>query len=197
MKNVLIFLISFIFLTISGCSNITFMKDSNFTSNVDQADTTGIKLIGASDFIVSDGSNSFRLDLPYKEFTYYKPEERSDNNYVGEVIADDYVYKTYMHKYPDFDIYVSNLNYNHKNRSFDEYYITQITLKNSNMKTSRGITLGSKAVDVYNTYGSGEKTNVDGEENLSYKFEDMELLFVIDKNQNVKELVLLIKSEIE
>ncbi|ACL75915.1 hypothetical protein [Ruminiclostridium cellulolyticum] len=170
-------------------------ENSNSTQTVNSA-KKDIEPIKVSDFIISDGIDSIKLDSPFKEFKYHKPEEKIDNNYVGETTSGEYTYKTYMHKYPDFDLYVSNLNYNLKNRNFDEYYITQITLNNSNFKTARGIAIGSKLENVYNAYGSTEMSNSDGIVDISYGFEDMELLFAIDKkNQNVKEIVLMIKPE--
>ena len=205
-------------ITICGCDNKSSMDSSKWNSDMSQAATPKINTneqtnntpadktsvnsakkdiepIKASDFIVSDGIDNIKLDSPFKDFKYHKPEEKIDNNYVGETTSGEYTYKTYMHKYPDFDLYVSNLNYNLKNRNFDEYYITQITLNNSNFKTARGIAIGSKLENVNNIYGSGEMSNSDGIVDISYGFEDMELLFEIDKNQNVKEIVLMIKPE--
>lgn len=151
-----------------------------------------IKPLEALDFTVTDGKNSIRLDSPYKEFKIDKPEEKLDNNYVGETYSGEFVYKTYMHKYADFDLYVSNANYNLKNRNFDEYYISQITLKNSNFKTLRGITIGSKVEDINNVYGLGEKSAADGKTILIYTFNDMEMSFAIDENQKVQDVVLRI-----
>lgn len=145
--------------------------------------------------MVSDSIDSIKLDSPFKDFKNHKPEEKMDNNYVGETTFGEYVYKTYMHKYTDFHLYVSNLNYNLKNRSFDEYYIVQVNLTNFNFKTARGITVGYKLENVYDVYGNGESLIVDGIENLSYYFEDMQLLFTIDENKNVKEVTLMIRNE--
>jgi hypothetical protein len=36
------------------------------------------------------------------------------------------VYKYYLHKYKDFDIYVSNARYNEKGRNFDEYLLAKL-----------------------------------------------------------------------
>ncbi len=96
-----------------------------------------IKPMNEDDFIVSDGNNIINLDFPFKNFKINKKEKTIENNYVGETYLGEYIYKTYFHEYDDFDLYVSNLNYNVKNRNFDEYYITQITLKSSNFKTTR------------------------------------------------------------
>lgn len=154
--------------------------------------TKDIKPLELLDFSVSDTKNSIRLDSPYKEFKIDKPEEKLENNYVGETYSGEFVYKTYMHKYADFDLYVSNANYNLKNRNFDEYYITQITLKNSTFKTYRGISIGSKVEDINKAYGPGEKSTVDGKNVLIYTLNDMEMSFTIDENQKVQDVVLRI-----
>lgn len=111
----------------------------------------GIKPIDVSDFILSDGSNSIELDSLYDDFKTNELEEKVENNYVGEIYTEEYVYKVFSHTYTDFDLYTSNSNYNLKNRDFDEYHITQITLKNSNYTTARGITIGSDLEDVYSS----------------------------------------------
>mgnify|MGYP000374151991 CR=1 FL=1 len=154
-----------------------------------------IKPLEASDFSVSDAKNSINLDSPYKDFKIDLQEEELDNNYVGETYSGDFVYKTYIHSYADFDIYVSNTNYNIKNRNFDEYYITQIVLKNSNFKTYRGITVGSRAEDVIRTYGQGDISTEDGKTVLIYKLNDMEMSFTVDENQRVQDVVLRIITE--
>lgn len=151
-----------------------------------------IKPLEPLDFSVSDTKNSIRLDSPYKEFKIDEPEEKLDNNYVGETYSGEFVYKTYMHQYADFDLYVSNSNYNLKDRNFDEYYITQITLKDSTFKTYRDITIGSKAEDIEKAYGPGEKSTVDGNTVISYTLNDMEISFTIDENQTVQDVVLRI-----
>ena len=162
------------------------------TENQSSNPTKDIKPLEALDFSVSDTKNSIRLDSPYKGFKIDKPEEKIDNNYVGETYSGEFIYKNYMHKYADFDLCDSNKNYNLKNRNFDEYYITQITLKNSTFKTYRGITIGSKVEDINKAYGQGEKSTADGKTVLNYTLNDMEMSFTIDENQKVQDVVLRI-----
>jgi len=162
------------------------------TENQSSNPTKDIKPLEALDFSVSDTKNRISLDFPYKEFKIDKPEEKIDNNYVGETYSGEFVYKIYMHKYADFDLIVSNANYNLKNRNFDEYYITQIILKNSTFKTYRGIPIGSKVEDINKAYGQGEKSTADGKTVLNYTLNDMEMSFIIDENQKVQDVVLRI-----
>ncbi len=154
-----------------------------------------IKPLEESDFEVVQGENIIKLDSPYAEFKFDKPEEQLDNNYVGETYSGEFIYKTYFHLFEDFELYVSNANYNIKNRNFDEYYITQIVLKNSNFATGRGIAIGSDAVDIENKYGSAEKSTIDGKINLTYRLGDKEISFIIGDNQKVESIVLNIIVE--
>lgn len=151
-----------------------------------------IEPLDTSDFIVSDEKNVITLDSLYTDFKAGEPENKIENNYVGEVYSDDYVYKTYLHEYPDYDLYVSNSSYNLKERDMYDYYITQITLKNSKYTTARGIIIGSSLDDIFKAYGDEEKfiENKDGE--LIYKFNDMQLSFTLDKNHIVKQISLYI-----
>ncbi len=197
-------------LLINGCSNKISIDNSNTPSGtisdneknnkdiptgeiqISTFSNREIKPLEASDFTITDGEISIKLDSPYKEFKIDMPEEKLDNNYVGETYSGEYIYKTYIHKFADFDLYVSNLNYNFKDRNFDEYYITQITLKNLNFVTLRGITIGSNVEDINNAYGPAEKSIIDGKTILIYKLNDMEMSFRIGENQKVQDVILRI-----
>lgn len=145
------------------------------------------------DFAVTDneGKNHIYLDAPFSTFMTDKRENKVENNFVGFVNDGEYEYKYYIHKYDGFDIYVSNANYQKKGRSFDEYYISQITLKSSDFRTPRGITIGSKMDDVVKLYGQGQR--VVGNNNtvtLTYRTRDMEIGFSFDQQQKVKEITI-------
>lgn len=157
----------------------------------DSSNAVVIKILEEKDFTVTDGKDSISLDTSYKNFKIDKEEKKLDNNYVGEYVSGEYTYKNFVHEYEDFSIYVSNINYNFKNRNFDEYYITQITLKNSNFKTFRGIAIGSNIEDIQKLYGNGEKSIVDGITFLNYRLNDKELSFILDKEQKKVEGIIL------
>ena len=159
--------------------------------------TVGAASAGASagmtekDFTVYDGEKNYiTLDSPYEVFAIDAMEE-ADSSYVGEIYSGELVYKVYCHNYTDFDLYTSNMNYNFKNRGFDNYYITQITLKTSMFKTYRGIAVGSGVEDLMNAYGFGEEVIEDGNTNASYTFNDMKLQFTIDENKRIQRIILL------
>ncbi len=150
-----------------------------------------IQPLDASDFLVRDSIDSVILDYPYDDFIFSKPELIIENNYVGEDYVGEYIYKNYMHEYEDLMIFTSNRNYNLKNRDFNEYYITQITLKNSTFTTPRGITIGSSMDEVIKAYGIGIESMED-EAVLYYIFNDMQIKFKFNNNQIVNYLVLYI-----
>lgn len=156
-------------------------------------DLIKIEPLSALDYSVIHGNDIIQLDSDFPNFKPYMPEEKIENNYVGEMFSGEYMYKVFMHQYPDYDLYVSNANYNLKNRNFDEYFITQITLKNTSYETARGIAIGSKLQDVYDAYGEDglyrEEEEVDY---LIYRFEDMKLSFEIDKNHIINGIILSI-----
>lgn len=144
-----------------------------------------INSLEMKDFSVTDGKNNISLDTAYNKLDINMSEVMLDNNYVGEIYSGEFVYKVYMHQYIDFDLYVSNLSYNLKNRDFDEYFITQITLKNSEFKTYRGITVGADIEEVIKAYGYTEAITEDGNTNLTYAVNDMKMQFEFDENQMV------------
>jgi len=144
--------------------------------------STPAKPLEIEDFFVSDGKNTIILDFPYIDFDIDMIEEEIENSYVGELYAGEFAYKVFFHKYADFDLYTSNTNYNTKNRGFDEYYITQISLKTPVYKTYRGIAIGASAEDLINTYGSGKELS-DGENMvIVYSLKDMEMQFTVNDN---------------
>lgn len=102
----------------------------------------------------------------FKELKLDKPEKKVENNYVGESVSGDFVYKYYMHQYDDFDLYVSNANYNLKGKKFDNRYVSQITLKNkSDFRTARGIVVGAALKEILDNY---DQTTIKKENGNNY-----------------------------
>jgi hypothetical protein len=166
------------------------------SSDKEQTDENkAVEPLEESDFAVVQGENKIILDYPYADFKYNEPEEPQDNNYVGAIYSGEYVYKTYLHIFQDFNLYVSNANYNLKGRNFDSYYITQIALKNSSFSTIRGIYIGSDAEEVERAYGPAEVSTIDGKTNLNYRLNDKGMSFVIGEDQKVEGIDLYIIVE--
>jgi len=165
-----------------------------FVTSVQAAPKAGeiTKTLEVIDFSVSDGMNTIQLDSSYENFRIEKTEKILDNNYVGNIFAGDFNYKYYIHEFEDFNLYTSNANYNLKDRNFDEYYITQITLLNSSFKTQRGIAIGSNIDDIINAYGNKYSLDSDDKAVIFYSLNDMRLVFTIDENQKVQELTMFI-----
>jgi len=150
-----------------------------------------VKQLEEKDFSITDCEDTICLDIPFKDFHSHKVEERVD--FVGWIYSGEFAYKYNRHVYGDFDIYTSNANYNLKNRNFDDRYISQITLKNANLKTLRGISLGSTLQDVINLYGEGQVQKSNSDYVIyQYRLEDRALQFKVDKEQKVAGITLLI-----
>lgn len=141
-----------------------------------------------SDFAVTDGENEVVLDMFYDDFAFSKPEIPMDTNFVGEVYAETGVYRYNMHAYEDLIIYTSNANYNLKDRSQYDYYISQISLKNEVFRTPRGITIGSSMEEVLQAYGMGKKYAKDGGYSILYSYNDSRLWFDIDQAGMVQDM---------
>jgi hypothetical protein len=153
------------------------------------------KALNRDDFKISDGNDTIILDTPYKDLSIRQSEIKTNNsinNFVGNQVSGGYTYKYYSHQYDDFTLYISNANYNLKNRNFDEMHITQITLKTNNFKTPRGVHLGSTVQDVVNQYREGMKSAEGADTIIDYKLNDMKLSFKIDNQQIVQGIILSI-----
>lgn len=162
------------------------LPSSSVTSNVP-------KPINEDDFSITDGKNVISLYMTFKDLKLNKTELKVDNNYVGETKSNGFVYKYYMHQYDEFDLYVSNVNYNFKSKNFDDRYISQITLKKkSDFKTPRGITIGSTLKEVDEAYGQVTIKKEDGKDIVEYQLNDMDLKFFIDSNQKVSSIMIYI-----
>lgn len=152
--------------------------------------------LGDEDFQVTDGICSVVLDSNFTEFKTNETETNAENSYVGETYSknNDYVYKNYRHEYQNFLIYTSNLYYNLKNRSFDDYYITQITLISNEYKTNRGIFIGSDMSDIVRLYGEGKITEEDNKILVSYIFKNKKIVFTSNGKKKVTGIDLFIIS---
>lgn len=158
-------------------------KDENTNSEKSQ-ETIGF--LQPSDFAVTDGQNEIVLDRLYGNMELDKPEITEEAIYVGEIYGKNGVYQYYVHEYEDLTIYISNANWNLKDRKADDYYTAQIELNNTVFRTFRGITIGSSMEDVIEAYGQGIKYVTDDGCVLNYTYNDLELYFTIDQSEVVQ-----------
>ena len=100
----------------------------------------------ANDFSITDSAEVICLDQPFDGSVTEKEEWNS--SYTGEIYEGDTGYKLYYHEYEDFELYTSNYHFDIKNRTFDEYFIWQITIKTSKYKTAGGVTVGDCMEEV-------------------------------------------------
>lgn len=61
-----------------------------------------------------------------------------------------------------------------------------IIIYDSNIKTSRGVSVGNTDKDVTAAYGEGEASKLDGSNEIDYDFGDYTLVFFLEKNNTVK-----------
>lgn len=143
-----------------------------------------------NDFYITDNIDIIMLGAKHSDFVTQK--EEISNSYVGEKRSENnIIYKYYQHSYDDFDLYTSNINYDIKNRNFDEYYISQLTIKTANVKTARGIIIGDSNDDVLERYGLS-KINSDDNSSLTYQLDEKNLTFMFNANNEVKSIRLSI-----
>ena len=159
-----------------------------------------IESMNEEDLTVTDGTNMITLDSLYDTFETTEEEintNNSEDNYVGEIPVGEYIYKTYSHRYKDFEIYTSNMNYPYNEDDIDTYYITQIDLTSSKYMTARGASVGVDIDEVYDLYGEGKLTSDTDETNntdkeLIYQFNNYELSFTYDGQGVVKKITLVV-----
>jgi hypothetical protein len=167
-------------------------ESDNKSVNDISTNSLELKQLGDNDYSVKDikTGDILALDTPYKDFKTPEEEIEIENNYVGEVYSGELVYKYYLHKYKDFDLYVSNVKYNEKNRNFDEYYISQITLLTNNYETSRGLKIGDAFEKVVDNYGVGQETLFAEKFALKYSENGNEIIFAFD-DQKIIEIIIM------
>lgn len=61
--------------------------------------------------------------------------------------------------------------------------LANITIYDSNLKTARGISIGSTDKDVIAAYGDAEITKIDGSTEIDYDFGDYTMIFFLDNNK--------------
>ncbi len=162
-----------------------------FSGSNDITSSDASKSLIEGDFAIIDGKSKIELYTAFKDLKIEKQELKTENNFVGETNSDGFVYKYYMHQYDEFDLYISNANYNIKGKKIDDRYISQITLKKeSGFKTPRGINIGSTLEDVFEAYGQTTMKKENGSDIVGYMVNDMGLKFFIDSNQKVSGIII-------
>lgn len=142
----------------------------------------------------SESDERIALDSRFSELKTESPQIAIENNYVGEIASGFHQYKYFMYKFEDFDLYVSNLKYNEKDRHFDDYYISQITLTTNRYETWRGIKIGMGYDDVVALYGEIEEMSIDSRIGLKYKDSGYEIIFVVSDVNVIESIILSIST---
>ncbi|WP_242514498.1 hypothetical protein [Enterobacter cloacae] len=115
-----------------------------------------------------------------------KIEVPVEGNFVGEVPFDGTNYKFYQHQRAGLEIFSSNLWWDKAERRVDDYIVSQITLTVADIKTPRGIHVGSTTTELNKTYGDGLVENDSGERWVSYESGNKLLSFEIKDSKIAK-----------
>ncbi|WP_336210516.1 hypothetical protein [Enterobacter sp. P82] len=122
-------------------------------------------------------------------WTHYvarKIEVPVEGNFVGEVPFDGTNYKFYQHQRAGLEIFSSNLWWDKAERRVDDYIVSQITLTVADIKTPRGIHVGSTTTELNKAYGEGLVENASGERWVSYELGKKLLSFEIKDSKIAK-----------
>lgn len=128
-------------------------------------------------------NETFSLGDKWDALRKYQAGKELSNSYVGDVEVNATSYKFYQHNYEGYTIYSSNIYYDKQNRDVDEYVISQISLDDLSIKTSRGIVIGDPLSAVVKSYGAGKEDDSDNERWIYYDFNNKSLSFKIEQGK--------------
>lgn len=81
-------------------------------------------------------------------------------------------YRYFQHRYEALTLVASNENWQQKQRSPDDNYLSEITLVNPTLATQRGVHVGMTIDEVERKYGPGEADERNGESWLNWQLDD-------------------------
>ena len=105
------------------------------------------------DFSVQVKDHTVALGDRWTHDVARKIEVPVEGNFVGEVPFDGTNYKFYQHQRAGLEIFSSNLWWDKAERRVDDYIVSQITLTVADIKTPRGIHVGSTTTELNKAYG--------------------------------------------
>lgn len=132
-----------------------------------------------SDFAVKLNHKSISLGERWSDDVEKNIGQSQSDDFVGTVDYGDDTYKFYRHQYNGLDVYTSNLWWDKAERTVDDYIIAQITLKSSELKTSRGAYVGIPLAQLHALYGTGQETVSNGTQRIHYLFGKKRISFKI------------------
>ncbi|WP_239664015.1 hypothetical protein [Enterobacter cloacae] len=138
------------------------------------------------DFSVQVKDHTVALGDRWTHDVARKIEVPVEGNFVGEVPFDGTNYKFYQHQRAGLEIFSSNLWWDKAERRVDDYIVSQITLTVADIKTPRGIHVGSTTTELNKAYGEGLVENDSGERWVSYELGKKLLSFEIKDSKIAK-----------
>ncbi|QBC02393.1 hypothetical protein EWI30_10020 [Enterobacter cloacae] len=145
-----------------------------------------LQVLVRQDFSVQVKDHTVALGDRWTHDVARKIEVPVEGNFVGEVPFDGTNYKFYQHQRAGLEIFSSNLWWDKAERRVDDYIVSQITLTVADIKTPRGIHVGSTTTELNKTYGDGLVENDSGERWVSYESGNKLLSFEIKDSKIAK-----------
>ncbi|WP_143088797.1 hypothetical protein [Izhakiella capsodis] len=132
------------------------------------------------DFLVTINQLPVALMEPWNAQLAVRLGTMYSSHYVG-ASPENSEYKFYRHRYEDFTLYTSNLDWDKQQRSIDSYRIAQITLLSPELMTARGIHIGSSEQALLQAYGAGVHERYNDVQRRTYHYHGMELVFTLQQ----------------
>jgi len=159
-------------------SAIAYAKNNDVNS-VQLNGQVSVLTLSNSDFTITLNHKSISLGEGWSDDVEKNIGQSQTDDFVGTVDYGDETYKFYRHQYDGLDVYTSNLWWDKAERTVDDYIIAQITLKSSELKTSRGASVGISLTQLHTLYGTGQVTESNGTQRIHYSYGKKRISFKI------------------
>ncbi|EMB4326907.1 hypothetical protein RJ492_005528 [Pluralibacter gergoviae] len=136
--------------------------------------------VNAADFSLTINNQKVSLENSWNDLIKKRLGAQESEAFVGDVPVGNSIYKYYQHNYSGFSIYTSNLEWDKQHRDVDTYIIAQITIDSPEIKTSRGVKVGTSKDVLVRKYGKGTVDTSDEQYWIYYDGEGKRISFQIE-----------------
>lgn len=136
--------------------------------------------VNATDFDLTINNQKVSLENSWNDLIKKRLGAQESEAFVGDVPIGNSSYKYYQHNYRGFSIYTSNLEWDKQHRDVDTYIIAQITIDSPEIKTSRGVTVGTSKDVLVRKYGKGTIDTSDEQYWVYYDGEGKRISFQLE-----------------
>jgi len=168
------------YLTSNGVEVIGWVNSAELESLNPISSKIHKKNINTSDFIVMSKDVWFGLGSSFSNSISLKKEKEVSSEYIGDFPNDvGGLNKFNSHAFKDFNVIVSNVNYNKRLWTIDDdYIISNITLTTPKYHTIRNIKVGDRKDEILKSY-TGIKFN-ESSNKIKYSLNGMTLTFNLE-----------------